>query len=63
MDKALADKSSPSEDSNSPNTSLRSSEVLKQAKSNPFLKKKVLTKSLPRAVWEKLMQVKLEENP
>jgi len=62
MEKALADKSSPSEDSNSLNTSSRFSEEPKQAKLNQFLKKKVLPKSSPKAVWEKRMPVKQEEN-
>jgi len=63
MDKVLADKSSPSEDSNSPNTLSKFSEVPKQAKSNRSLKKKVWLKSSHRAVWEKHMPAKLEENP
>lgn len=61
-EKALADKSSQSEDSNSLDTSSRSSEALKPEKSNPFLKKKVSLKSLPKAAWEKPTLVKPEEN-
>ena len=62
MDKVLADKSSQSEDSNSLDKSSRSLEVLKQAKSNPFLKKRMLPKNSLKAAWEKHMPAKLEEN-
>ncbi len=61
-DKVLADKSSQSEDSNSLDKPSRSSEVPKLEKSKPFLKKRMLLKSSPKAVWEKLMPVKQEEN-
>ena len=61
-EKALAGKSSQLEGFNSPNTSSRSSEVLKPEKSNPFLKKRMLLKSLPKAAWEKPTLVKPEEN-
>ena len=62
MEKVLADKSSPSEGSNSLNTSSRFSEVPKQAKSNQSSKKRMSLKISLRAVWEKLMPVKLEDN-
>jgi len=62
MDKALADKSSQSEDFSSLDKLSRSSEVLKLEKSKAFLKKRMWLKSSPKAVWEKLMPVKQEEN-
>lgn len=53
MDKPSKDKSSPSEDYNSPNSAPRSSEVPKPKKSKPFLKTKRLPKNSPIALWEK----------
>jgi hypothetical protein len=61
MDKPSKDKSSPSEDYNSPNSTPRSSEVPKPKKSKPFLKTRRSPKNSPKAHWEKLMLDKPEK--